>query len=400
MCYYSIMSSNKTIVELEKRVETLQSQIVDLEESIGRGLFVADSREIQQQKSEYNEYEEKKKTLQNDIEHIRSLESIQSQLKQDLQSIEEQKQKLFDDLSLLHGDLGKALIDVGYESGDQGFNECKSVLQETKEKRDEVQHALDELKLQMEGEPFFSKILSQFKYAAKKTTLFQLDKKTENWYEKLGKIACDLEDLFSAQEAGMLSGVLREAYVPCYDIKRQLMQLQEKQALSETQFDQNKSALEEKGVLAEAFDKRIKAINSEIDQEVVKQKKLCQTCGHDFVAKYVDPEGEVLTEFTNSENVSGVDTKIFDIRQLRREKLLYSRKIQIIKLTDKIESEEKLISSYEGKIQDNVNKITALEEKNKELHQLIENSTKTKEELMAQRHELETLATTSMRIEA
>ena len=31
------------------------------------------------------------------------------------------------------------------------------------------------------------------------------------------------------------------------------------------------------------------------DQEVVKQKKLCQTCGHDFVAKYVDPEGEVLT---------------------------------------------------------------------------------------------------------
>ena len=53
MCYYSIMSSNKTIVELEKRVETLQSQIVDLEESIGRGLFVADSREIQQQKSEY-----------------------------------------------------------------------------------------------------------------------------------------------------------------------------------------------------------------------------------------------------------------------------------------------------------------------------------------------------------
>ena len=400
MCYYSIMSSNKTIVELEKRVETLQSQIVDLEESIGRGLFVADSREIQQQKSEYNEYEEKKKTLQNDIEHIRSLESVQSQLKQDLQSIEEQKQKLFDDLSLLHGDLGKALIDVGYESGDQGFNECKSVLQETKEKRDEVQHALDELKLQMEGEPFFSKILSQFKYAAKKTTLFQLDKKTENWYEKLGKIACDLEDLCSAQEAGMLSGVLREAYVPCYDIKRQLMQLQEKQALSETQFDQNKSALEEKGVLAEAFDKRIKAINSEIDQEVVKQKKLCQTCGHDFVAKYVDPEGEVLTEFTNSENVSGVDTKIFDIRQLRREKLLYSRKIQIIKLTDKIESEEKLISSYEGKIQDNVNKITALEEKNKELHQLIENSTKTKEELMAQRHELETLATTSMRIEA
>ena len=93
MCYYSIMSSNKTIVELEKRVETLQSQIVDLEESIGRGLFVADSREIQQQKSEYNEYEEKKKTLQNDIEHIRSLESVQSQLKQDLQSIEEQKQK-------------------------------------------------------------------------------------------------------------------------------------------------------------------------------------------------------------------------------------------------------------------------------------------------------------------
>lgn len=400
MCYYSIMSSNKTIVELEKRVETLQSQIVDLEESIGRGLFVADSREIQQQKSEYNEYEEKKKTLQNDIEHIRSLESVQSQLRQDLQSIEEQKQKLFDNLSLLHRDLGKALIDVGYESGDQGFNECKSVLQETKEKRDEVQHALDELKLQMEGEPFFSKILSQFKYAAKKTTLFQLDKKTENWYEKLGKIACDLEVLFSVQEVGMLSGVLREAYAPCYDIKRQLMQLQEKQALSETQLDQNKSALEEKGVLAEAFDKRIKAINSEIDQEVVKQKKLCQTCGHDFVAKYVDLEGEVLTEFTNSENVSGVDTKIFDIRQLRREKLLYSRKIQIIKLTDKIESEEKLISSYEGKIQDNVNKITALEEKNKELHQLIENSTKTKEELMAQRHELETLTTTSMRIEA
>ena len=85
---------------------------------------------------------------------------------------------------------------------------------------------------------------------------------------------------------------------------------------------------------------------------------------------------------------------------MKRKKLLYSRKIQIIKLTDKIESEEKLISSYEGKIQDNVNKITALEEKNKELHQLIENSTKTKEELMAQRHELETLATTSMRIEA
>jgi hypothetical protein len=151
--------------------------------------------------------------------------------------------------------------------------------------------------------------------------------------------------------------------------------------------EENKQALIDKGVTSDNPDKRIKTINQEVDQEVQKQSNLCQACGHDFVARYIDPEGDLLEEYTGDNTV--ISEKLQQIIQLKRDKVVCTRKIQIINLSNQIDGISKKITSFRASIADNQEKIAALQSRNQELEDRITLSLSEKEKLAVQLSELE-----------
>ena len=123
------------------------------------------------------------------------------------------------------------------------------------------------------------------------------------------------------------------------------------------------------------------------ESSVQKQNTLCQSCGHDFVARYIDPEGDLLEEYTGDNKV--ISEKLQQIIQLKRDKVVCSRKIQIINLSNQIDGISKKITSFRASIADNQEKIASLQSRNQELEDRITLSLSEKEKLVVQLSELE-----------
>lgn len=381
------MSIHKTTHELEKHLEQLQLQIVDAEVEIGNNLFLSKDDCVNQHQEEFLAYQQKQEQLCSDIEEIRSLSEKRQQFRNDSDSLRQQMDALASNWPPLYENLGTAIADAPNVLYDMEFDAFREPIAELRQKNSDARVALDNLKDQMANQSFMNRLLTQVQYTSRNKAVSQLEKKLAQLYVKCGKAIFESGVLTAPFEEGNLPDIVSEACIPCNDMQVRTNQLQEQIDNCLHHLEENKQALMDKGVTSDNPDKRIKAINQEVDQEVQKQNTLCQSCGHDFVARYIDPEGDLLEEYTGDNKV--ISEKLQQIIQLKRDKVVCSRKIQIINLSNQIDGISKKITSFRASIADNQEKIASLQSRNQELEDRITLSLSEKEKLVVQLSELE-----------
>lgn len=381
------MSIHKTTHELEKHLEQLQLQIIDAEVEIGNNLFLSKDDCVNQHQEEFLAYQQKQEQLCSDIEEIRSLSEKRQQFRNDSDSLRQQMDALASNWPPLYENLGAAIADAPNVLYDMEFDAFREPIAELRQKNSDARVALDNLKDQMANQSFMNRLLTQVQYTSRNKAVSQLEKKLAQLYVKCGKAIFESGVLTAPFEEGNLPDIVSEACIPCNDMQVRTNQLQEQIDNCLHHLEENKQALMDKGVTSDNPDKRIKAINQEVDQEVQKQNTLCQSCGHDFVARYIDPEGDLLEEYTGDNKV--ISEKLQQIIQLKRDKVVCSRKIQIINLSNQIDGISKKITSFRASIADNQEKIASLQSRNQELEDRITLSLSEKEKLVVQLSELE-----------
>lgn len=381
------MSIHKTTHELEKRLEQLQLQIIDAEVEIGNNLFLSNDDCVNQHQEEFLAYQQKREQLCSDIEEIRALSEKRQQFRNDSDSLRQQMDALASSWTPLYENLGTAIADAPNVLYDMEFDAFREPIAELRQKNNDARVALDNLKDQMANQSFMNRLLTQVQYTSRNKAISQLEKKLAQLYIKCGKVIFESGVLTAPFEEGNLPDIVSEACIPCNDMQVRSNQLQEQIDNCLHHLEENKQALIDKGVTSDNPDKRIKTINQEVDQEVQKQSNLCQACGHDFVARYIDPEGDLLEEYTGDNTV--ISEKLQQIIQLKRDKVVCTRKIQIINLSNQIDGISKKITSFRASIADNQEKIAALQSRNQELEDRITLSLSEKEQLAVQLSELE-----------
>lgn len=381
------MSIHKTTHELEKRLEQLQLQIIDAEVEIGNNLFLSNDDCVNQHQEEFLAYQQKQEQLCSDIEEIRALSEKRQQFRNDSDSLRQQMDALASNWTPLYENLGTAIADAPNVLYDMEFDAFREPIAELRQKNNDARVALDNLKDQMANQSFMNRLLTQVQYTSRNKAISQLEKKLAQLYIKCGKVIFESGVLTAPFEEGNLPDIVSEACIPCNDMQVRSNQLQEQIDNCLHHLEENKQALIDKGVTSDNPDKRIKTINQEVDQEVQKQSNLCQACGHDFVARYIDPEGDLLEEYTGDNTV--ISEKLQQIIQLKRDKVVCTRKIQIINLSNQIDGISKKITSFRASIADNQEKIAALQSRNQELEDRITLSLSEKEQLAVQLSELE-----------
>lgn len=387
MCYTFCMSIHKTTHELEKRLEQLQLQISNVEVEIGTHLFLSDDDSVNQHQEEFLSYQQRREDLCSDIEEIRALSEKRQEFRNDSDSLHQQMDALTSNWTPLYETLGAAIADAPNVLYDMEFDAFREPIAELRHKNNEARVALDNLKDQMANQSFMNRLLTQVQYTARNKAVVQLEKKLAQLYIKCGKAIFESGALTTPFEEGNLPEIVSEACIPCNDMQVRANQLQEQIDNCLHHLEENKQALMEKGVTSDNPDKRIKAINLEVDQEIQKQNALCQACGHDFVARYIDPEGDLLEEYTGDNK--DISDKLQQVIQLKQDKLICSRKIQIINLSNQIDGISKKITSFRASIADNQEKIASLQSRNQELEDRIALSLSEKEKLTVQLNELE-----------
>ena len=381
------MSIHKTTHELEKRLEQLQLQVIDAEVEIGNNLFLSNDDCVNQHQEEFLAYQQKREQLCSDIEEIRALSEKRQQFRNDSDSLRQQMDALASNWTPLYENLGTAIADAPNVLYDMEFDAFREPIAELRKKNNDARVALDNLKDQMANQSFMNRLLTQVQYTSRNKAISQLEKKLAQLYIKCGKTIFESGVLTAPFEEGNLPDIVSEACIPCNDMQVRSNQLQEQIDNCLHHLEENKQALMDKGVTSDNPDKRIKAINQEVDQEIQKQSNLCQACGHDFVARYIDPEGDLLEEYTGDNKV--ISEKLQQIIQLKRDKVVCSRKIQIINLSNQIDGISKKITSFRASIADNQEKIATLQSRNQELEDKITLSLSEKEKLAVQLSELE-----------
>ncbi|MBO7175105.1 MAG: hypothetical protein J6V57_05085 [Spirochaetaceae bacterium] len=381
------MSIHKTTHELEKRLEQLQLQVIDAEVEIGNNLFLSNDDCVNQHQEEFLAYQQKREQLCSDIEEIRALSEKRQQFRNDSDSLRQQMDALASNWTPLYENLGIAIADAPNVLYDMEFDAFREPIAELRKKNNDARVALDNLKDQMVNQSFMNRLLTQVQYTSRNKAISQLEKKLAQLYIKCGKTIFESGVLTVPFEEGNLPDIVSEACIPCNDMQVRSNQLQEQIDNCLHHLEENKQALMDKGVTTDNPDKRIKAINQEVDQEIQKQSNLCQACGHDFVARYIDPEGDLLEEYTGDNNV--ISEKLQQIILLKRDKVVCSRKIQIINLSNQIDGISKKITSFRASIADNQEKIATLQSRNQELEDRIALSLSEKENLTVQLNELE-----------
>lgn len=387
MCYTFCMSIHKTTHELEKRLDQLQQQISAVEVEIGTDLFLSNDEAVSQHQEEFLSYQQRREELCSDIEEIRFLAERRQQFRNDADSLRQQMDSLSSNWTPLFEMLGSAIADSPNAIYDKEFDAFRESIAEMRHKDKEARVALDNLKDQMANQSFMNRLLTQVQYTARNKAVSQLEKKLAQLYGKCGKAIFESGVLVAPFEEGRLPEIVSEACSPCNELQVRANQLQEQMDNCQHHLEENRQALVDKGVVSDNPDKRIKAINQDIDQEIQKQNDLCQACGHDFSAKYIDPEGEFLGEYAGGREE--ISARLQQIAGLKRDKVICGRKIQIIHLSGQIDGISKKIASFRATIADNEEKITSLQNRNQELEDKIAISQSEKEQLMVQLGELE-----------
>ena len=381
------MSIQKTTHELEKRLEQLQLQISDTEVEIGTHLFLSNDEVVSQHQNEFQSYQQHRDELCADIEEIRALSEKRQQFRSDADSLRQQMDALTSSWTPLYESLGAAIADSPNVLYDMEYDPFREPIAELRNKNKEARVAVDNLKDQMANQSFMNRLLTQVQYTARNKAVSQLDKKLAQLYVKCGKAIFDSGTLTSPFEEGILPDSVSEACVSCNEMQARTNQLQEQIDNCLHLLEENKQTLADKGVTSENPDKRIKVINQEVDQEIQKQSNLCQACGHDFSARYIDPEGDLLEEYLGDN--TDIAEKLQQVARLKKEKVICGRKIQIINLSNQIDGISKKITSFRTTIADNQEKIASLQSRNRELDDKISISLSEKEKLTVQLNELE-----------
>lgn len=380
------MSSDKTTHELEKRLDHLHSLIADAEADIGKQLFLMKAEAVGQRQAEYDSFEEDRARLLSDIDQIRALADQRQAFRNDLDALRQQMEVLASSWPPLYEALGTAIADAPNALYDREFDSFREPIAELRRKDNEARVALDNLKDQMANQSFMNRLLTQVQCTARNKAVSQMEKKLAQLYVKCGKSIFDSGVLAEPFDGGQLPDLVADACAGCSELKSKEGQLQGQIDACLQRLEENKQALEEKGVASDNPDKRVKAINKEVDQELQRQRDLCQACGHDFAAKYVDPDGELLEPYPHDDDIT---PRLQQIARIRQDKVVCNRKIQIISLSGQIDGISKKIASFRSTIVDNEEKIASLQGRNNELEDKIAIAQAEREQLVVRLGKLE-----------
>lgn len=379
------------MIELEKRLNGIQDDIVSCEIAIGEKLLGSDLS-VAETISGYDGFRalaEQKQMLAGKIDEIQKLSEQSLLLCSEMDALKKQAAELSGSWNGLFQSLGCALADAPDATYSRELEPYREPLAELRKKDIDAKAALESLRVQMEGQSFMNRLLTQVQYTARNTTVSQMEKKLNQLYIKCGHDIFESGVLAGLYESGSLNAAVSAAYAPCAELKRRVDENKLLQDDCSSRMDENNQQLKNIGVNSSgSIDKRIQSIQQEIEQKSVAQKELCRQAGHDFSMKYIDPDGECLIphkDVVDKEIVQQLDK----IAVYRCAAVTCRRKIQIISVTERIENNTRKRESLQRLITDNTEKINKLSDQNAELEQKIQEAEKERDVLLVKRNELE-----------
>lgn len=382
------MSVNKLTADLEKRYQIIQTDIKKTEENMGRFLLSSNASVVSRQiQDEYSLIETQKTEFNETIKEISSLEDVSNELNRELDAIKKNGSELASEWQGLFEKLGEALVNSPDAVYDKEYEPFRQPISELRKKEADAREALIALQKQMENQSFMNRLLTQVQYTARSSTVSQMQKKLSQLYYKCGRDIFSSGVLTPLYEETRLSAEVSASYAPCADLKRKIDENDAAFSEYKDKIEQNDKLLEEKGV-SSSVAKTIKEIEHKIEEKTHRQQELAQVVGHDFSLKYVDPDGEEILAYKKTESkviVTGLNT----LAQLRQDSVICRRKIQIIVLTEKMETAQKKIDSLNRNISDNEEKIQRIHLQNNELRSKISDATNDLNDLKQKRSELE-----------
>lgn len=374
----------KTLSELMKKKTFLTSETLVLETLLGHSIIKNTTTSVSQETQNlYQEYDEKKGEIKENILHIQALVSEKTKVYHSIAETKDRISSLTGQWSVWYKTLGQVLYaHYGSQYSDIfGVFYSDAAVQEHRIK--DAEKAVEDLKVEMEKQGFFTRLVSQVKYISANNTVSSYRLRRDSILEKGGKAVFESGKLSELLSKDLVNPVIERAYQSCLSLQSDIA-TEEKKVVELT--DQESSLqiqLSSLGATGNG-EKRIADLEDEKEKLQKEQDSIAQVQGHDFSVLYVTKEGDTITDFP-------VEYKelLVEIQRKRQELVSISRRIKMLELEAEISSLVTKINQYENTIAGNEKKIEQYTNQNKDLHIKIEESLNEKHALLATKTKLE-----------
>lgn len=359
----------KELEELTKEKNTLDAKLSREEIDVGHEIFKSSESSIKtEDNAEYTKIQSDLATKQFELEELLKLEKdisdSENEISQEKKSIIESEKKL-DSLLL---DLGTALYNNYNSDLASSFGVQYAEISQENKVMEEISLQREALKDELEKQGFFSKLMTQTKIAGLNMSISSHSKKKEESLRKGAKIC--LENGAVTQENG------GNAYIDCANLKTSIESSNNRITLLNEELAKNKQkliSLEKESKI----NQQIKVLESNLDE-------VANKIGHAYVEKYISFDGKKMLNFPPE-----FEGKLNTILEIKKQQAEVSKQYDILKLSEQIDSVQKVIDNICDEIKGNKEKIDNLKEKNKTLQKQVTDTEKEKEDLIAKKSYLE-----------
>lgn len=359
----------KTLSELNKKNQELKLELYDLEKQIGHKLILEENNGTEAElKTEYLSVSTLVNEKKSDLETLKDLENkiddSENEISQEKKNIQEADKKL-DSLLL---DLGTSIFENYNSDLASVFGVQYNEINQTKSNIEDLQAQKETLKVEMEKQGFFSKLMTQTKIAGINMSISSQSKKKEDMLKKGAKICLD-NGVVTQENGG-------EYFSECSNLKVSIENSNNRIKFLTEEIATTKSRIND-------FEKESK-LNQLIQENLNILDGIANQIGHAFGKQYVTRDAEILLDFPKN-----FEDDLKEVLRLKKELKIVNRNCEIVQLLGQIKSVEENIKSLNDDIEANKKKIDELKEKNKNLAKKITETETVKNQLEEKKAALE-----------
>lgn len=360
---------SSTLVELNNKNQELKTKLYDLEAVIGHKLATEDKTETEAElKTEFSNVKQNldKKLAERDT--LREIENNIDETEKEIateKKIIQENEKNIENLLL---ELGKNLYENYNSDLASVFGVQHEEISQEINTLEDLNNQKENLKLEMEKQGFFSKLMTQTKIAGLNIAISSHTKKKEDTLKKGAKLCLDNEVV--TQENG------GEVFYNSVNLKNAIDTSNKRIILLTEDLAKSKEKL---GKMEK--DSKLK---HEIEDLMLDLDNIANKIGHAFGKLYVTRDAEILMEFPKD-----YEEDLTSVLELKKELKFVHRDIEIVELSKEIEATEKSIKNMNEEITSNKEKIEELKEKNKKITKLLGDAEKSKDNLVTKKTALE-----------
>ncbi len=370
------MRKKQHINELQQNKNECMSSLESIEISVGHHICVKKDKSLEKKVLKtYDNFNQEIEAFHKMQETILSLDSERNELKESIEAKKAIRVDLQKDIQLMYEQIGQALYENYNPSIADVFGKEYTELSVIEHKKEDALLQEESLSETSSSAGFFSRIISHVKTGAIKTHVSTIENKrksllvqgakstieTGRLSELLGskKLSDDIEVLYNAFENNQKALHDTELAIDSLSINEKAI----------------KTSLEKMGV-SFTVQRRISIIDKQIEEKHSEQDSFCATVGHDYVARYVSPDGDAIADFPKD-----LEGFLQSIQEHRYTIASLSRKIEIEHKRNEIEAILVDNDALQVKIEDNTKKIEALRLENENMEAIIKEKNKEKSEL-------------------